>query len=509
MSLNCTINIVRAFLASNHMLVDNEWLSGCVEFLIEDNSHTETEIKNLAKEQWLLNDLKDICPGSLPGNLKNQHKTTLSGRFVLQINAVVDIGTPAYQQYLKLQKVNTENIEATTKFDDKVSNHRMIKLYMTDGVQDVTGIEYKPMRNLSCDITPGCKVLVKGPIECRRGMMLLTESSVELLGGEVQEIVVSNSLAGLLSSKLGLPITQDPSLNTITSRRNTDIPSPNRQVPPLNEPTFDQTTRPIARVKSIQVHNDDDDFDLDQLAAIEAEFSESPSNTNTQHSNEMFKPPYTGDSTETISGALNSDKPYKRLSDNNDSQPEKKLKLNTADDYPEEDDLFEDEDYLKELELKLDEREMRKLPIEVSPEPFVYIRQINGLSVYDKVGKAFKIKGQIMKLLSKLSVGKEGWSLKCTLVDGTGAIDVEFTSDVLSNLVGITPQEMADIKKQIAKKPELKEKAMSALEKAKQSLQALYCIIEITYFDVPKITQLIPFDSRHVHLLKERQQSIV
>ncbi|CAH4030234.1 unnamed protein product [Pieris brassicae] len=554
MSLNCTINIVRAFLASNHMLVDNEWLSGCVEFLIEDNSHTETEIKNLAKEQWLLNDLKDICPGSLPRNLKNQHKTTLNGRFILQINAVVDIGTPAYQQYLKLQKVNTENIDATTKFDEKISNHRMIKLYMTDGVQDVTGIEYRPMRNLSCDITPGCKVLVKGqisaaygkigntspqttstlswnpdvkvdktllnralssekrvfrcPIECRRGMMLLTESSVELLGGEVQEIVVSNSLAGLLSSKLGLPITQDSNLNTTISRRNIDIPSPHRQVPPQNEPTFDQTTRPIARVKSIQVQNDDDDFDLDQLAAIEAEFSESPSNTNTQHSNEMFKATYTGHSTETMSGEVPSDKPYKRLSDTNDSQPEKKFKLNTVDDYPEEDDLFEDEDYLKELELKLDEREMRKLPIEVSLEPFVYIRQINDLDVYDKVGKVFKIKGQIMKLLSKLSVGKEGWSLKCTLVDGTGAIDVEFTSDVLSKLVGITPQEMAEIKKEIAKKPELKEKAMSALEKAKQSLQALYCIIEITFFDVPKITQLIQFDSRHVHLLKERQQSI-
>lgn len=40
--------------------------------------------------------------------------------------------------------------------------HRMIKLYLTDGEQDISAIEYKPMRNLSCDITPGCKVLLKG-----------------------------------------------------------------------------------------------------------------------------------------------------------------------------------------------------------------------------------------------------------------------------------------------------------------------------------------------------------
>lgn len=69
------------------------FISRCVEYLSENNSHTEVEIKNLAKEQWLLNDLKEICPGSLPKNLKNQHKIILNGRFVLQINAVVDIGT--------------------------------------------------------------------------------------------------------------------------------------------------------------------------------------------------------------------------------------------------------------------------------------------------------------------------------------------------------------------------------------------------------------------------------
>lgn len=65
-----------------------------MEYLCEDsgNNFAEADIKNLAREQWLLNDLKDICPGSLPANLKNQSKTVLKGRFVLQINAVMDIG---------------------------------------------------------------------------------------------------------------------------------------------------------------------------------------------------------------------------------------------------------------------------------------------------------------------------------------------------------------------------------------------------------------------------------
>ncbi|CAK1550365.1 unnamed protein product [Leptosia nina] len=496
MSLNSTINAVKAFLASNHMLVNDEWLTGCVEYLNEESTCTETEIRNLAKEQWLLNDLNDICPGSLPKDLKHQHKIVLKGRFVLQINAAVDIGTPAYQQYLKLQRINTENVEATTNFEEKVPNHRMIKLYMTDGIQEVTGIEYRAMRNLSCDITPGCKVLIKGPVECRRGMLLLTESSVELLGGEVQELAISNSLGGLLSTKLGLPIAENSNLSTTVALGNTHIPSPLAQVPSAQEvsvePRNEYTTRPIARVTSIQVaHNDDDDIDIDQIAAIEEELSGTSNSSKTK----------------TICQNKN-DVSIKRPSDSFDCQPEKKFKVNNTDDYPDDNDLiFEDEDYLREMEASFDKKEImiKNHQSDMPLEPFIYIKQLNELSNHEKVGRMFKIKGQIMKLLSKLSVGKDGWSLKCTLVDGSGAIDVEFTSDVLSKLVGLTPQEMTDIKKEIVNRPELKEKAVKALQKAKDTLQVLYCIIELTIFDTPRITQLIPFGQEHIHPLKRRQ----
>lgn len=64
-----------------------------MEYLTENNNnYTQNEINNQAREQWLLNDLKDICPGSLPANLKQQSKVVLDGRFVLQINAAIDIG---------------------------------------------------------------------------------------------------------------------------------------------------------------------------------------------------------------------------------------------------------------------------------------------------------------------------------------------------------------------------------------------------------------------------------
>ncbi|XP_013190162.2 recQ-mediated genome instability protein 1 [Amyelois transitella] len=487
MSSELVVNSVRQFLASHFMLVEDEWLTGCVEYLTEDssNNYSINEIQNLAKEQWLLNDLKDICPGSLPPNLRNVQKTVLNGKFALQINAAVDIGTPAYQQYLKLQKVNLENIDATTKFEDKVPSHRMIKLFLTDGVQEVSAIEYKPMRNLSCDVTPGCKMYIKGPVECRRGVILLTESAIELLGGEVQEIAISNSLAGLLSSKLGLPISQEPAHNTTI--RNTNIPTPHSDVPPrLEHHELTEPSRPVARVTSLQIANNfaDDEIDIDQLAAIEAQYTENTAK-----------------------------RPLSVASTN----PEKKMRIETvnkSDDYPDDADIFfdEDEDYLRVLEEKIDakDREINATssegPISVPAEPFVYIKQINDMNATEKTGKVFKVKAQIIKLLSKLSVGKEGWSLRCSIVDGTGSIDVDFTSDVLSKVVGLTPQEMHSIKKQMATNPEMKEKAVSALQKAKDTLQVLHCIIELTILEVPKITSLEPYSDRHVEILKKRIQ---
>ncbi|XP_046969732.1 recQ-mediated genome instability protein 1-like [Vanessa cardui] len=510
MSYNYILNSVRSYMSSNHMIVDQEWLSECVNHLIENNFN-EDEIKLQTKEQWLLNNLTDVCPGCLPQNLKSRVKIELNGQYVLQINALVDIGSSAYQQHLKLQKVNTENIEATTRFEDKISNHRMIKLYMTDGVQEVTGIEYKPMRNLSLDVIPGSKVLIKGPVECRRGMFLLTENCIELLGGEVEELIVANSQAAILSSKLSLPIPQDflpiPA-PTIDQTRDRTIPSPDIQMIP--------TTNSHEQIEPM-TNFVEDEIDMEQLAVIEAQYS----------------------------SALT-----KRRSEDDMANPDKRIKRDPVsssnnDDYPDDNDMFfEDEEYLKELEAKFDEKENEQFntdfnnrgdrpesnginnpmtassnntastskdrsepisrSIRPSSEPFVYIKQINDLSELERTGKVFKVKAQILKILSKLTVGKEGWSLSCTIVDGTATIDVDFSSDVLSKLVGFTPQEMIQMKKQMAKNAQIKDAAVSALQKAKDNLQVLYCIIEITILERPLITQLIPFETCHTDLLMKR-----
>lgn len=158
-----------------------------------------------------------------------------------------------------------------------------------------------------------------------------------------------------------------------------------------------EDSRPVARVTSIQVSAfNDDDIDFDQLEAIEAQFDNRPSTcTNNERNRIDFQMENSG----------------KRPLQDSGNKPEKKLKmeLNASSDYPEDNDLvFEDEDYLNEMEAKFDREERSRIegpkePVVVSAEPFVFIKQINELSVSERAGRVFKVKGQIMKLLSKVS----------------------------------------------------------------------------------------------------------
>ncbi|CAH2092598.1 unnamed protein product [Euphydryas editha] len=475
MSFDTILNNVRNYMSQNYIFVDEDWLSGCVSHYI-DERYNENEIKKMTKEQWLLNNLADVSKGCLPPNLKSLNKTVLPHQYVLQINVAEDIGTPAYQQYLKLQKVNTDNLEATTNFDEKVSSHRMLKLHMTDGVQIVTGIEYEPMRNLSLDVTPGSKVLVKGPVECRRGTLLLRENCIELLGGEVAELITEFSQASILSHKLNKEIPQATDLPT-----NSNVSTRDEIIP------IDDIHQPINNLY-------EDELNFSELDAIEEEYTK---NVSKRSSNDELV------------------NPFKKLKKSDDNP--------ICDPYYDD---IEDEEYLREIEKQFDAQELdsmnnsvtrfgiasnskdntpsRSSVVTMPIEPFMYIKQINDTDENNRIGRVFKVKAQILKILSKLTVGKKGWRLSCTIADGTGTLDVDFSSDVISKFVGFTPQEIIKLKDTIAKNPEVKEKVDLALQKAKENFQTLYCIFEVKILESPIVTQLIPFETCHVEAQRKR-----
>ena len=120
---------------------------------------------------------------------------------------MLNIGQSAYSQHLKITKGQESNTEVSadrkipSKWEPK--GKRMLQLKLTDGAQVIQAIEEVLIPQLHLDLIPGTKMLLKGPLECRRGVVILKPSNVELLGGEVSDLVGINAPENVLARIIG------------------------------------------------------------------------------------------------------------------------------------------------------------------------------------------------------------------------------------------------------------------------------------------------------------------
>ena len=135
---------------------------------------------------------------------------------VLQVLSCVDVGQSAYSQLQNLLKVDNENVTVSADAEDpsvaptqyrqaawEPKNSRMLKLILTDGFQTIPAIEHEPIHDLKYPMNPGCKLKIKPPITCRRGVMMLIRKNVEYLGGEVEEMRGEFELKKVLAGVVG------------------------------------------------------------------------------------------------------------------------------------------------------------------------------------------------------------------------------------------------------------------------------------------------------------------
>nr|CAD7578417.1 unnamed protein product [Timema californicum] len=206
--------------------------------------------------------------GCLPSNLASQIKVTLTGKYSLQVESVVDIAHPSYGQLLKLRQVSTENVDVTeTKAQSwEPKSGRVLQLSLCDGLQEIRGMEYRPINKLNTPLLPGCKVLVIGPLDCRRGVLLLQEHNLQLLGGEVDSLLVPNALENILARKLNLEENEHPYVVGSTS---SSEPSLSRETVAAPTP-ISQGNRPVAQVAPLNHNAEEDELILGaELDAIE------------------------------------------------------------------------------------------------------------------------------------------------------------------------------------------------------------------------------------------------
>ncbi|KAJ6410449.1 hypothetical protein OIU84_007238 [Salix udensis] len=149
------------FLLRTGLSLKREWLDSCLRQI--DNSLDIASKAKLCFAQFLISDMNQCGAGVLPPNVDSMHLADLPGPFVLQVDEIVNISCPLKGRYQ----------------DTNVGVKRCLKLSMTDGVQRVYGMEYRPIKDLKVAI---CNVHI------RHGLLMLVPEALEVLGGVVEEL---------------------------------------------------------------------------------------------------------------------------------------------------------------------------------------------------------------------------------------------------------------------------------------------------------------------------------
>ncbi|KAL9419720.1 hypothetical protein AB3S75_037478 [Citrus x aurantiifolia] len=152
-----------------------EWLDSFVQGLESSVSgFSQLDVSAKAKlcfQQFLFSDMNYSGAGVLPRNVQSMHLVDLKGPFVLQVDEVINISCPLRGRYQ----------------DAAPGIKRCLKLSMTDGVQRVFGMEYRPIKDLKVLAPSGFKVVICN-VHIRHGLLMLVPEAIEVLGGMVQEL---------------------------------------------------------------------------------------------------------------------------------------------------------------------------------------------------------------------------------------------------------------------------------------------------------------------------------
>ncbi|KAL0415640.1 UNVERIFIED_CONTAM: RecQ-mediatedinstability protein 1 [Sesamum latifolium] len=155
--------------------VKREWLDSCLHGLqlsvagfqgLDDSAKAK-----LCFGQFLFSDMNYCGAGVLPPNVHTLHLVDLKGPFVLQVDEIVNISCPLRGRY--------QNAASGIK--------RCLKLSMTDGIQRVFGMEYRPVKDLEVLAPAGLKVAICN-VNVRHGLLMLVPEVLEVLGGTVEEL---------------------------------------------------------------------------------------------------------------------------------------------------------------------------------------------------------------------------------------------------------------------------------------------------------------------------------
>lgn len=459
---------VKSFFESRGIPLSDFWLESCIKWYRDQNisqNYTETELRNVVYEQWLLLDLREVELPSLPPSLKDHKKLVFNGNYCLQVMYIVDISRPKHWQLSKIRNANILT-NAIEKDKDITDSKRVLQLTLTDGVQEVDAIEYQFIPTLNLNLTPGIKIRLVGPITVRRGKIMLETRNVKVLGGEVEEILVSNATENILARHLGFPENPNPAtvnIETPNSISEDSFPSRanNTVMQSKTNNSFNRNTNStisasnIAEIRgSVLSRNtqslDDIDEEEEMRIAQEVEMlmnaehinRPGPSRPRKSSTPDMFEDDFQSYNFETVDRMEKIKVPLKNSKNKIATSTQKvtstiNLLSSSADS---EDDIFKNVDVDFHLD-KIDREVNERHQINVSS---VVVKARSGIQ------GVFKIKAKFKGVVEKLTVTNKAWSIKIEVEDTSGTMTANVHTDVVTKLAECGPSVIMDLKNKIS-----------------------------------------------------------
>ncbi|GMT11117.1 hypothetical protein PFISCL1PPCAC_2414 [Pristionchus fissidentatus] len=176
----------------NHIILRDEWMNDVLNFVRQRfPSCTGRRLYNLLFEQWLHSNLSDTSFPVLESIDTTARKFQVDQPLVLQITSLVDVGSSLLSQFNKLTYEFVDNTGFDVDFGEKKEDNlyqakpsRCLMLTLSDGERELKGMERRHIPSLSLLTSPGCKIVLRPPLICRKGVFLLTSSNIQVLGGD-------------------------------------------------------------------------------------------------------------------------------------------------------------------------------------------------------------------------------------------------------------------------------------------------------------------------------------
>ena len=385
----------------------------------------------------------------------NCQKQIIKKSMVLQVLSCVDVGQSAYSQLQNILKVDNENVAVSADAEDpsvaptqyrqaawEPKTSRMLKLILTDGFQTIQAIEHEPIHDLKYPMNPGCKLKLKPPITCRRGVMMLIRKNVEFLGGEVEEMRGEFELKKVLAVVIGTE-NVGPVGNTGDT---VSTAAPVHSTPANNIVTTSTTTT------ETPFNDDNDDFLIqveDPMAATNNVKSECASRstqiepkTSTNTQSQMFQ----------------------------ESKPSGDNKTNCN----------------------------------INEKPFTYLNMLPKLTK-DWGMECYTVKACVISLVDKLSMVQDDltekyqWKLGVVITDGTDNCIVQLSATLIESLIGFSPDKYKNFNANDKKRNE------KCLMDVSQKLIELNSLLKLQSInDEITVIDVITLNKGHLQQLKNR-----